>query len=627
MNDTARQEYRYWAFVSYSSKDGEFARWLHRSIETYSIPVQLVSHKTPVGVLAPRRFRPVFHDRSELPASADLGARIEEALRASHYLIVICSPHAARSRWVNKEIETFLRLGRVNQILPIILDGEPHVGGERECFPPSLLDVEPIAADARPNVDGRNNAKLKLLAGMLGVSFDALKHRDSQLRIRRMQMAFSSALVLTLIFAGLAGFAWWQRRVAVQQRELALERTGSLRQVLSGLIWELNDEVEDVPGALKLKDDLLDGAENYLSQLKTEDPSDDGLSREVAVTYSKLGRVKSDMGRLTEARSSLERAISIDQTLIGHDPQNGMYGSDLGSDLRAISAVYVAQGNPDAAAQRLSHGIAILQQLVTVLPIREHVQRELAAAHLLSARIAWNRGSSEEAKPEFMQSVEMYESLAKSYPANLSYASELAGAYFQLAQFYRLAGELAVADGYCSKGAEILKKLNDSEASFNAISKVSASGIYEIAESLLARGLIKESATDVESGTSLLQDVRRTDPQDAVAQLILAQGQLLQARILGADNAFEEATHWFLEAAQNGKQLAQIDSTNTEAWALEAMAKGELARTLQRSGEMAESSRYAQECFNLVNGMRKSGQTLTPPLRLLLREMGDQGVE
>ena len=39
---------------------------------------------------------------------------------------------------------------------------------------------EPIAADAREDKDGKVNAKLKLIAGVLGVDFDALKQRENK---------------------------------------------------------------------------------------------------------------------------------------------------------------------------------------------------------------------------------------------------------------------------------------------------------------------------------------------------------------------------------------------------------------------------------------------------------------
>ena len=212
--------FRYWAFISYSTKDKKWARWLHRSIETYGIPTQLVSHPTPAGHPAPKRFHPLFHDRAELPASADLGAVIEEALHASRYLIVVCSPNAAKSRWVNKEIETFQKLHRHGRILAIIVDGEPNHGGEEGCFPPALRSTEPIAADARPEADGKNNARLKLLAGMLGVSFDALKQRDVQRKARRLRLAISTVVLLAVSFAGLSWYAIHSRQQAEQRNAL-----------------------------------------------------------------------------------------------------------------------------------------------------------------------------------------------------------------------------------------------------------------------------------------------------------------------------------------------------------------------------------------------------------------------
>ena len=88
--------YRYWAFISYSSKDDDVSRKLHRKLETYRIPKALVGRPgrdEPV----PKRIFPVFRDRDELPLSSDLGTSIEDALKTSRYLIVLCSPDAAES--------------------------------------------------------------------------------------------------------------------------------------------------------------------------------------------------------------------------------------------------------------------------------------------------------------------------------------------------------------------------------------------------------------------------------------------------------------------------------------------------------------------------------------------------
>src|SRR6185436_18206202 len=158
-------QFKYWAFISYSSKDAAVATKLHRKLETYRIPRALVGRPgrdEPV----PAKLFPIFRDRDELPLSADLGATIQDALRASRYLVVLCSPASAASRWVNEEIRYFKSLGREDRILAIILSGRPNASNSpssatAECFSPALryrvnasgeltpTRAEPIAGDVR----------------------------------------------------------------------------------------------------------------------------------------------------------------------------------------------------------------------------------------------------------------------------------------------------------------------------------------------------------------------------------------------------------------------------------------------------------------------------------------------
>lgn len=211
--------YKYWAFISYSHQDEVWAKWLHHSLETYHVPRSIVGRETVMGKL-PRRLFPIFRDRDELPGAAALNDQIEAALRRSRSLIVICSPKSARSKWVNEEIRIFKSLGRTHSVFCLIIDGEPNAtdnpeSGLLECFPEAVryrVDAqgiitedrtEPIAADARPGRDGRSNALLKLMAGLLGVGYDELKQRERRRQTwQRMRLAGSVALMLllTLLF-------------------------------------------------------------------------------------------------------------------------------------------------------------------------------------------------------------------------------------------------------------------------------------------------------------------------------------------------------------------------------------------------------------------------------------------
>src|ERR1044072_2290026 len=91
---------RYKAFISYSHHDRKVAEWLHRALETYRAPRKLTKS---VNDETSRDLRPIFRDKAELAASSNLTEVIRDALDRSDALILLCSPTAAQSRWVNEE--------------------------------------------------------------------------------------------------------------------------------------------------------------------------------------------------------------------------------------------------------------------------------------------------------------------------------------------------------------------------------------------------------------------------------------------------------------------------------------------------------------------------------------------
>ena len=193
---------RYKAYISYSHRDERWARWLHRALESYSVPRNLVGNKTNAGRV-PARIKPVFRDRDDLTSSSDLSSNIKQALTESENLIVICSPDAVASRWVNEEIRQFARLGRADRIFCIIVgDNSADDGSVSDSFPAALAEIgikEPLAADVRKWADGKHIARLKLIAGLLGIRLDQLRQRDLQRR-RKRQILAGLGILATLIY-------------------------------------------------------------------------------------------------------------------------------------------------------------------------------------------------------------------------------------------------------------------------------------------------------------------------------------------------------------------------------------------------------------------------------------------
>lgn len=237
--------FRYRAFISYSHDDSVVARRLHRHLEAYRLPAKLVGQMTPVGRV-PLRVGPVYRDEDESAASQDLGAQILRALEESACLVVVCSPSAAASAWVNEEIRAFKAMGRSDRILCAIAAGEPSVSRRKAnnsgCYPPALFGrdpggkpvdatasasfdddhtTEPSAPDLRAGASLRL-AVLKIVAGLVGLRLDDLRQRDRERRMRLVAAAGLASFALCFILGWLVLDRLEARRDADRDSSAAL---------------------------------------------------------------------------------------------------------------------------------------------------------------------------------------------------------------------------------------------------------------------------------------------------------------------------------------------------------------------------------------------------------------------
>ena len=190
------QEKEYFAFISYQRKDEEWADRLRNKLEHYRLPSSVRKQNASL----PKEIRPIFRDALEL-AGGVLAKEIETALQQSKYLIVICSPNSARSPWGNKEIQTFIDLGREDRIIPFIIDGTPFSDDEEtECFPPALhsLKGEKELLGININELSRDAASVKVVARMFGLKFDTLWQRYEREKKRKRWMMLGGSLLFAI---------------------------------------------------------------------------------------------------------------------------------------------------------------------------------------------------------------------------------------------------------------------------------------------------------------------------------------------------------------------------------------------------------------------------------------------
>ena len=200
------QEFKYFSFISYNSKDTEWGKRVQRKLEHYRMPATLCSEhgwdRVPI--------KPVFFAPTDIQPGG-LSSELQERLRASRNLIVICSPNSAKSEWVGKEIEFFHKLGRTNNIHFFIVDGVPHSGNpDTECFNPVVDTLglpEILGANIHEKIYrwpwlNKERAYVQLITKLLGVEFDALWKRHRRLLIRK---AIAWTIGIIAVLAALIG--------------------------------------------------------------------------------------------------------------------------------------------------------------------------------------------------------------------------------------------------------------------------------------------------------------------------------------------------------------------------------------------------------------------------------------
>lgn len=220
------EPYKYYAFISYKSDDEKWAKRLQEQIEKFRLPAYLCK-KNPEH---PKRLKPCFRYHTDIGIN-ELKTELQEKLERSKFLIVVCSPRSAKSEWVGEEIETFVRLGRKNNIIPFVVDGKPYSGDADECYHPVVrkhfprsdsreTDQEILGANVHEEGQGSartkwNKAVMKVIAKMQGLEFDELWQREKRRRVRN---AIAWTLGMAAVLAALVAVWVTNQPVDVQVR-------------------------------------------------------------------------------------------------------------------------------------------------------------------------------------------------------------------------------------------------------------------------------------------------------------------------------------------------------------------------------------------------------------------------
>ncbi len=417
---------RYRAFISYSHRDAAFAGRLHRRLEGYVLPKRLG---------ADRRLTPIFKDREELPAAHDLSTQVRAALAVSDCLIVVCSPDAAASPWVGREIDLFRELHPDRPILAALIRGEPA-----EAFPPALADggAEPLAADFRKEADGERLALLKLIAGIAGVGVDQLVQRDAQRRLRGV-MAVTGAAVAAMLAMGV------MTTVALQARVEAERQRAEAEGLVEFMLTDLRDRLKGV-GRLDVLTSVNRRALRYYRDQDLARLPPESLDRRARLLHA-MGEDEANRDELDGAERLFDEAYRTTEALVQAEPSSPdrAWGHAQSAYWRGFLAYKRGRQAPAREAwveyRRLAERLRVLQ------PGAVRTEREVAYAEsnlcILAIELEQNPTTAVE---RCRQALDIVLAIGRREPGNRAILVDLVNDWAWMADAYVLAGDIPAAE-------------------------------------------------------------------------------------------------------------------------------------------------------------------------------------
>jgi len=498
--------YKYKAFISYSHKDERWARWLHRRLENYPVPPHLTDYQTS-SAETPKRLKPIFRDREELAAADSLGEKIEQALADSENLIIICSPHAAQSHWVNKEVIFFKRQNRGAKIFSLIVDGEPFAskisGREKEeCFPATLRfnvdadgnltknPAEPLAADIRAQGDGKRLGLLKLVSGMIGVGLDEIVQRDMRRGRKRVMAITATSLAMVLVMGTLTGFALSARKDAEARRNDAEEN-------IEFMITDLKKALEPV-GRLSAMKVVGERAEAYYDKYPISKHNDEALGRRARV-FHYLGEILDSEGYLGDSDRYFKRAYAATEALLARDPDSANRIFEHAQSVYYVGRMFLRDKKLDLAKPFFEEYVELSEKLNELEPTFLRSLQELTYAYTNLGIFFHKQGQADKADEAYLKALSGHLKIASEFPNN-EHLLHLANAYAWLADSAVKRDNYKQAIYYRKSQQEIFKNLDNSSNEDLTIEAMYLSALVGLARTEFLSGNVDNAIRNTNYG-------------------------------------------------------------------------------------------------------------------------------
>ncbi|MBR2669753.1 MAG: tetratricopeptide repeat protein [Solobacterium sp.] len=492
-------DYKYDVFFSYRHKplDSQLTQTVFNMLESYRLPESLRKQ----GYTDIQR---AFRDTEELPVSRILTNTIDEALRSTNCLVVVCSTDTPSSEWVDREVMEFIELDRADKIYPLLITGDMD-----SSFPPTLksvpgimdrvMDLRNESNDIRQMVKKAETEILKVIAGVTGCPENELRREHTLRKNRRFTTRVGiTAAVLVLI----AAVSLTLMNMARNYREVSRQREEVSMNILRELTYDLPNHLTNVPGAYSRIAGILKRNTEEINEILKLSTDRNKAIYEIASNYEKLANAGSVLGNYEDSLSAEEMAVGYIKILVEEKYPDSA---------QILASAYNNRGNIHHAAGKYTEAAGDYDRAISAM---EDIQdADLSILARMAGNAAANAVSNGDTKAE---------------------------------EYFRYA-------------LELLKETPDENTRKTKAQLLDNYGVY-----LYRGGRYKDAEEQLRQACTEYESLRETnDSLQVLADHLRAMSSL--ASCLMDSGNFEEAERTFLQATETAEKLAEDEENLTYA--------------------------------------------------------------
>ncbi|MEO8275632.1 MAG: serine/threonine-protein kinase [Thermoanaerobaculia bacterium] len=400
-----------------------------------------------------------------------------------------------------------------------------------------------------------------------------------------------------------------QAAIANRERELAERRFGDVRRLANVVLFEVQDSLSDVPGALAARQLLVENALRYLDDLAREAGDEPALLRELASAYERVGELQgtpnwSSAGKSGDALASFERALALRERLAGSAVSGAVLAQEqvkLADTQLKVGDVLATRGETKAAldhhriAGRIYEGIAAGKPRET----NADLDRQLAVVEVALGDDSWELGDRAGAMEHFRKAL-AYASAARTLEPQENVPLRQCGVIEQ-----RLGdGEVAAKNWGAALAHYRASLAIDEELSRRA--PESAETLRDLGVDYARMGVIARAGGELETaletfrrGSALREHLLAGAPGDVRAIADAAESQFQEAQVLAALGRARESVAPAAKAIRRWRDLVNTDPDNVRWLDALAQALSEQARWDAAAGARSEAEARIREAIAL----------------------------